>query len=92
MFAQNALSRGSLCVFARLVYVFFESFVKGVQHGPPIHLALSNHVELALHIRSEVEVHYLIKVLDQKIVNHNPNIGREQLGSLHAGVLCFRRN
>ena len=72
-----------------VVDVFLEALVEILQHGAPVHLALGNDIEFFFNLSGEVEVHDVIKVLKQEVVDHHADVRRKQLRTFYTGILCF---
>ena len=72
--------------FRQLRHVFFcffklrfESTVKLTDHIYPFFVAFGNLVQLVFHLRCKTDIHDLIKMSDQQIIDHTADLGRQQM-------------
>ena len=63
--------------------------VKILQHGAPVHLALGDDIKFLLHFSGEVEIHDVVKMLEQEVVYDYADVGGEELGALDPGIFGF---
>ena len=63
--------------------------VKILQHGAPVHLALGDDIKFLLRFSGEVEIHDVVKMLEQEVVHDHTDVGGEELGALDPGVYGF---
>ena len=71
----------------RGVHGFLERRIEALEHGTPIELSTCNDVKLPFDICREVVVQDVLKVLQQKVIDDQSDVCREQLSALLAGVL-----
>ena len=57
----------------------FKVFVEGFHHVRPLLLTLGNLVEVLFHLCGEVIIHDGREILHEEIVDHDTNIGRQEL-------------
>ena len=72
-----------------LVDSLLKRLVELAHHVLPLLFSLSDLIELVLDLRREVVVHDLGEVLQEEVVDHNANVGGDELSFLRTGELCL---
>ena len=62
-----------------LLYNGLKTFIEGGHHFLPLFFALSNLIEVLLHLSGEVVVHNLLEMFHQEVVNHDADVSGEEL-------------
>ena len=65
----------------------FKLLVERVHHVRPLLITLGYLIEILLHLGGEVVIHNLCEVFHQEVVDHNTDIGRNQLTFLRTNHL-----